>query len=406
MRISGNGQQGGADADAEGVRPVGGDRPRGLVSPHLGGVEGLDEILAGARSVGLNSRGDDARACQQQLLHLGYELGEAGADGWWGERSMKALRRFQRDVDLPATGLVDRDTLRALDDATVPALSSDRKPALTENRRLEGELFVDGIDATDVDQGDISNCYLAATLAAVAHTDPQIIREMVRVKDEDKGIYEVRFFDKGLFGPPKEVWIEVTDHMPTTRAGSPVYMRSWDRTEGGGRELWPSLVEKAYAKWHGGYHYIDAPCTGAEVTERLQDERPLAALLPGFRPSMRQVTGASTDRVVVGLNSAERLWRKLTEAQGAGHPTKAITGSDNLLGDVTSELFGERAGRMAEKDTYKGAPVAELHNYAIVGLEEQDGRRTVKLRNPHGSDLDLSLEDFRRYFLMVAISEV
>ena len=52
---------------------------------------------------------------QDKLELMGYEPGPL--DGCFGPRTARAVRRFQTDWDLRATGIADGATLSALDDA-------------------------------------------------------------------------------------------------------------------------------------------------------------------------------------------------------------------------------------------------------------------------------------------------
>lgn len=55
-------------------------------------------------------------AAQKQLLALGYDLGKKGADGWYGNRTRKAVTAFQKaHPDLHANGTLGEQTLAALD---------------------------------------------------------------------------------------------------------------------------------------------------------------------------------------------------------------------------------------------------------------------------------------------------
>jgi len=55
------------------------------------------------------------RSAQLYLSYLGYAPG--GVDGWYGNHTQKALLRFQRDCNLPATGGIDDEALAALQQA-------------------------------------------------------------------------------------------------------------------------------------------------------------------------------------------------------------------------------------------------------------------------------------------------
>ncbi len=56
----------------------------------------------------------EVQSIQQQLIDLGYDLGRWGADGIAGRCTQAALRQFQEDNGLPATGRLDLSTELAL----------------------------------------------------------------------------------------------------------------------------------------------------------------------------------------------------------------------------------------------------------------------------------------------------
>ncbi len=65
----------------------------------------------------LINRGDEGEAVrqvQQLLIAKGYEVGDARADGDFGANTEVAVTRFQRDNNLPITGIVDPATLEKL----------------------------------------------------------------------------------------------------------------------------------------------------------------------------------------------------------------------------------------------------------------------------------------------------
>lgn len=59
--------------------------------------------------------GDDVRGVQQTLLDLGYWPGPI--DGNLGSRTQSAIRQYQRDEDLRATGRLDAETVRRIEQA-------------------------------------------------------------------------------------------------------------------------------------------------------------------------------------------------------------------------------------------------------------------------------------------------
>ena len=75
--------------------------------------------------------GDDVRSLQNKLISLGYDLGEYGADGDFGDMTDKAVRQFQKDHGLAEDGIVGDDTWAVLEEAQggdMPAPAPDPEP--------------------------------------------------------------------------------------------------------------------------------------------------------------------------------------------------------------------------------------------------------------------------------------
>jgi hypothetical protein len=112
--------------------------------------------------------------------------------------------------------------------------------------KAEGSLFVNGVDAGDVDQGATGSCYLLAGLAGTANDKPEIIEDMFI--DNGDGTYSVRFHTDG------KVDYVTVDSMMATRANG-TYLHANAGGDGGAQsivsdenELWVALAEKAYAQ--------------------------------------------------------------------------------------------------------------------------------------------------------------
>lgn len=54
------------------------------------------------------------KTAQQRLIAHGYGVGSAGADGWFGEGTLKAVKAFQKDKGLTVDGIVGPATWTAL----------------------------------------------------------------------------------------------------------------------------------------------------------------------------------------------------------------------------------------------------------------------------------------------------
>lgn len=227
-------------------------------------------------------------------------------------------------------------------------LKSDLRPDGTSKYALErftGPLFVDGPAPADVRQGAIGNCYFPAALAAVAHTNPDVIQNLI--KENGDGTYSVRFFENTWMSRPKLVEIKVDGDLYSRSWGGPVYGSSLGGSTAKDKmEMWYPLVEKAYAQWQGGYESIGKGGVAGEV---------MAAVL-GRRDAYTHLGNASGDIV----------FRKLKEAADKGWPACAGThGKDRA-------------------DLYTNTGVYANHAYSVLGVEEEQGKRFVKLRNPWG----------------------
>ena len=113
------------------------------------------------------------------------------------------------------------------------------------------QLFVDGVNRFDVNQGECGNCwFLAATANMADH--PDLLKKVLPAEDQSfeegdyTGAFHVRFWQYG-----KWVDVVIDDYLPTID-GSLCFNQSDDPNE-----MWPALVEKAYAKLHGTYGEIE-----------------------------------------------------------------------------------------------------------------------------------------------------
>jgi hypothetical protein len=111
------------------------------------------------------------------------------------------------------------------------------------------------IHPNDVEQNHIGDCYFMASMAAIAHNDPEAIEHMIQ--DNGDGTYTVTFYEeKSIFdfsGPdfkPVEVTVDADFPMKNSKS---VFAGEGD----GGHEIWPMIMEKAYAQYNGDYPSIE-----------------------------------------------------------------------------------------------------------------------------------------------------
>ncbi|XP_076002185.1 calpain-5a [Genypterus blacodes] len=126
-------------------------------------------------------------------------------------------------------------------------------------------LFVNGISAHDLHQGQLGNCWFVAACSSLASREnlwQHVIPDWQDQEWEQEnpeayvGIFHFRFW---RFGEWTDVVID--DRLPTAN-GQLIYCHSNDSSE-----FWSALVEKAYAKMYGCYEVLD----GGNTADALVD---------------------------------------------------------------------------------------------------------------------------------------
>jgi hypothetical protein len=224
-----------------------------------------------------------------------------------------------------------------------------REPADEPYLREPGDL--DTVSENDIGQGALGDCWLLASLGALAHHDPDTIRQLIQ--PNPNGTYTVTLHEPG--GP---VPVTVTPEFPTDRDGYPVFAAP---VEGDslGHEQWPLIVEKAYAQYHGSYG-------------DLEGGTPVSALA--------ELTGLDAHRESIRhLHTAADVQRRLDAGQV-----------------LVANTWDERSVPFLDA----GHTITADHSYVVLGTH---GDRVV-LRNPWGDGghapavLELTMSDLHRYF--------
>ena len=105
--------------------PTGQQKARAFVDP------ALRDVAAGKKEIAKNAKGPAVGKMQEALQTAGYKLPKYGADGKFGDETVKALKKFQTDHCLKDTGRLDKQTMEQL------SIASTKFPEY-------GKLFADG----------------------------------------------------------------------------------------------------------------------------------------------------------------------------------------------------------------------------------------------------------------------
>lgn len=207
------------------------------------------------------------------------------------------------------------------------------------------------LSSGDIMQGALGDCYFLAAVSSIAEKPERLERLFLTKSNDGNGLFAVALCLNG-------VWEEVIldDFAPSDWNGKLAFNSSKTK------ELWVVLLEKAWAKVHGGYLNIEAGLT---------------------REALRDLTGASA-KTYFTKKKPEELWGRLLDAEANNYVMTA--GSDNLSGG--SDAYVAKIG-ICGSHAYSLLAVFQVFNdggnYTKVGFEDDWTDRIVKLRNPWGS---------------------
>lgn len=201
-------------------------------------------------------------------------------------------------------------------------------------------LFDDSIDASDVCQGALGDCWLLAAFATLCERKTFIQNCFVTRCYNPRCKYVIRLYDQDTKG---FYTVTVDDYIPCDANNRPLF------TKFNGTEMWPLLLEKAYAKSKGSYAAIEGG-------------RPINALIDLTGYLGETFVGPFTDKDFAKL---QRCFNKGCLLAAGSH------GRDNTRVE----------GRGAVKSTIVGG-----HAYSILNIKTPmlttKNIRLLKIRNP------------------------
>lgn len=263
-------------------------------------------------------------------------------------------------------------TKRALVESIEGELAESGKKLKPEKNTLYGTNNpLDSVRPEAIHQGMAGDCEFLAALAALAKSDPQKIKDMIRSNPD--GTYTVTF--------PGAAAFPVTVERPTD-AELALYAAP---SEYG---IWAAVMEKAYGRFLDAY-----PQTGSGHDHR-NTEGPSF-----FNAGLILLTGQDVDSVYMAAVGE----RKMTSADVESTLKRALSEGRPITADI-----GLNTGPRNEI----GIPT--MHVYTVLGYDENTGK--VKLRNPWGSTepftnrdgkddgiFELTLDEFKQYFIRMNI---
>lgn len=219
-----------------------------------------------------------------------------------------------------------------------------------------GDFFHETAEFFDPVQGAVANCYYIASLSAIAWATPFRLAHLTRAT----GVNQPQFNDQVNFFKPDsggalDKAIEVSESVPLTASGNPIYCRS---SESG--ETWPAIYEKAYAKLKTGTA-TDMP----DITRTAWGDCVWATA---------QLNGGTRHYYDTASRSADDLWHLLRSNCLSYRTFNPMTAWTYSSGDASPDHVD-----------YASAHVVGSHCYTVLGWAYRNCRRWIVLRNPWGN---------------------
>jgi hypothetical protein len=220
-------------------------------------------------------------------------------------------------------------------------------------------VYDDPIDPNDIMQGRLGDCYFLSAICAIAEWQKRVKTLFLTRKVTPEGIFCVALCVNGM-------WEEVImdDYFPVTDRGNH-YTPAFNRSKKD--NLWVMLLEKAWAKVHGGYLNINSGLT---------------------REALHDLTGAPSMTFFNDEGTDDERWNMIYDGDrndfimAAG--TKDLSGQGRDFYEEKTGIVGSHAYSMigCAEIVQEGSEYRVLKNY-----EKAQGKnvtRLVNLRNPWG----------------------
>ena len=255
-----------------------------------------------------------------------------------------------------------------------PENFSDPNPEFKTTREIFKNkpyyLFKDTIDCNDVRQGQLGNCYLISIIAALSERHDLISKIFKTQTLNPDGFYEIYFYETD--GTKHIMFLD--DYFPFLNlSGSSTDEKNSLCAISNGEEIWVMLLEKAYAKYEGGWANIQGGL---------------------INPELKFFTGYNCKDLNL---AAESAWKEILDA----------CKRDNIVCCRSVSGSGSHSNK-SEKN------IANSHAYSILEADEYKGVRLLKIRNPWGDtewtgdysdNSTLWTEELKEYFKVSRVAK-
>lgn len=250
-----------------------------------------------------------------------------------------------------------------------------------------------------VKQGNIGDCYLMATMMTMAKEEPMSVVNMFSPSPYDAKAtsHAVRFFDiQPIRGktvlPASPVWVKVDKSFVAASFAADTW-KAGQRYGESGSQLWPAMIEKAYAVYKnqkmrdiagGGFIMANISKVMTEVTgkpqtmEEVGPDLEISGIVKLSNETQENFEKRKT-RESKAIKKKNAL-RTIAIFKKGGMTFVGTGGEDKIR---KSKGGSSAAGKGAAGES-KIEGLASGHAYAVLGLEKEGNVLYVKVRNPWG----------------------
>lgn len=225
-------------------------------------------------------------------------------------------------------------------------------------------MFSGEIEPSDIAQGALGDCWLLASLAAVAEKHSHLISSAYLTSRASVcGLYRIKVYDV-FNGTPKWTVYTIDDFVPVENGTK---RPKFCKPHGG--EMWVLLMEKVFAKMMGGYEELKG----------------------GYgRVPFRALTGNDPIEYSSKKNYSTGIWEFdafRSDDAGEGHD-RAPSLTENEMYRVISGSIRHGcivcAGSGGGSDKTSSHGIVNGHMYSLLNTCRVDGEKVIQIRNPWG----------------------
>jgi hypothetical protein len=243
---------------------------------------------------------------------------------------------------------------------------------------------LDEVEPSDVLQSGLGDCYLLAPLIAMANVPEgrATIKAAIAERSIEAGtpVYTVTLHRRDPILQDSFVPVQVTV------SGVYAHGQAEPRDAGELHEVWPAVIEKAYAQYLGGYNQIARGGSVAFAMETLTG-KPAEVIV--LEPPLGPVTSL--------VQTALRALRIMPSGPGyAAHRLKSDLDTHKLVVFVSHPVLAVPNER----------GVSGFHAYAVVGMQDGADGPVVKVRDPldaMGQSLSIPYGELSHWFKFASV---